>query len=490
MSLTSLLSIARGALLAHQKAVSVVGHNIANAETPGYTAQRPRLAAATPESFLPLGFIGRGVELVGIERLRSSFYDQSWRRETAVSSQYRTLQQNLEQISGILGEPSDAGLSASLDGLIDSFHTLATNPVDPAARAVVIANARALTDRFRAIDARLDGVAQNIGSELQQIVLQANALVGQINHLNTQIRAAGGHAPDLQDQRDAAVDQLSQFFDIRVLDRDGGTVDVLVGGLQLITSGGGTQPLSIAGSGPFDLRLGDPPVSVTATGGQVKGLFDAATILGVRGSGTTRATGLRGQLDDLALAIVSAVNQIHSDYDPLTKPLQPTLTPPPAPLRVVGAFFDPSGVTASSIALNAAIVADPSQLAAGWSTAAGDSTIAARLAELRNLAVPIPGATAATASSPAVVAGAPAGLGEYYTGVVAGLGVATQDAATRAAAQGTLVEHLTSLRQQTSGVSIDEEMVRLIEHQQAYSAAARLVQVADEMLRELVNLGR
>jgi flagellar hook-associated protein 1 FlgK len=81
-------------------------------------------------------------------------------------------------------------------------------------------------------------------------------------------------------------------------------------------------------------------------------------------------------------------------------------------------------------------------------------------------------------------------LGEYYTGVVAGLGVTARDAGVRAEAQSTLVANLGAQREVVSGVSIDEEMVRLIEHQQAYAAAARLVQVADEMLRELINLGR
>ena len=104
--------------------------------------------------------------------------------------------------------------------------------------------------------------------------------------------------------------------------------------------------------------------------------------------------------------------------------------------------------------------------------------------------LPVPGATGPTLVSPTVLPGAAVGIGEYYTGVVSGLGLTAQDAGVRAAAQAAFVDHLAAQRQDVSGVSIDEEMVRLIEHQQAYSAAARLVQVADEMLRELINLGR
>ena len=221
----------------------------------------------------------------------------------------------------------------------------------------------------------------------------------------------------------------------------------------------------MSGTGPYQLELGNPPIPISAGGGQLRGLFDAATALGTAGTSTARATGIRGQLDDLALAIVSAVNQIHSNYDPTTKPLQPTLVPAPTPLRNIVAFFDPAGVTAGSITLNSVIAADPAQLAAGWSTAAGDNSVALRLGELRNLAVPIPGSTGATTTSPAVAAGPAAILGEYFTAFVAGLGVTVQDAENRAAAQAALVDHLEAQRQDVAGVNIDEEMVRLIEHQ-------------------------
>src|SRR6185295_10991444 len=102
------------------------------------------------------------------------------------------------------------------------------------------------------------------------------------------------------------------------------------------------------------------------------GLIDSALALGSAGTGTARGTGLRGQLDDLALGIVAAVNQIHSSYDPTNNPLQPTITPAPSPLRNVPPFFDPAGVTAGTISLNPTIAADPTQIAAGYSTAPGD----------------------------------------------------------------------------------------------------------------------
>ncbi|MHB1327623.1 MAG: flagellar hook-associated protein FlgK [Gemmatimonadales bacterium] len=490
MSLGNLLSIASGALQAHQRAIGTIGHNVANAQTPGYSRQQVLLETATPQTLGHLLQIGRGVDVGGISRVRDAFYDTSWRQEAGAGARFDSLRQSLEQVSGVLGEPSDVGITAALDSLIDSFQTLASNPSDATARAVVVANATVLSDRFRSIDTRLDGISQNIAAELRQMTTEANGMLAEVDALNNQIRQIGGNAPDLLDRRDVLLDQLSQTFDIRVVGRDAGTVDVLLGGIQLVSSGGGSQPLSIGGTNPYQLQLGNPPAAIVPKSGSLKGLLDAAETIGVRGTALERATGLRGQLDDLALGIVSAVNQIHSDYDPITKALQPTLTPAPTPLRTIGAFFNPSGVTAASIALDPGIQADPSLIASGWSTAPGDNSIALRLGELRYLAVPVPGATAATANSPAVTAGPVAPLGDYYTSLVAAVGVVTQDAGNRATAQGVLVGNITAQRQSVSGVNIDEEMVALIQHQQAYAAAARLVQVADEMLRELINLGR
>ncbi len=491
MSANSLLSVASGALLAHERAVGVIGHNIANAETPGYSRQTAQLAAADPQSMPPFGQVGRGVMLMGIQRARSTFFDQNWRREAGIQSQYQALHQTLQQVSGILGEPSDTGIQASIDQLIDSFNTLASNPVDPTGRAVVVANAVALADKLHSVDTRISAVAQDIGAQLTETVRDINATAGQIAQLNNQIRQAGGQAPDLLDRRDLALDKLGQYLDVRVIDRGNGTVDVLQGGLQLVSSEGNTQPLSVTGSGPYQLQMGNPPVSINPTGGKLKGLVDAFTALGARTTPGARGTGFRGQLDDLVTSLVTAVNQIHSDYDPTTKALQPTLVPAPSPLKAgIIPFFDPNGVTAASITVNPTLAADPTQIATGWSTAAGDNTIAARLADLRTLVVPVPGATGATTSSPAVTGGPSAAIGEFYTGLVSGFGVAVQDASNRVASQGTLVDNIEAQRQDVSGVSIDEEMVRLIEHQQAYAAAARLVQAADEMLKELVNLGR
>ncbi len=350
------------------------GQNIANAETPGYSRQRADLAAANPDALPPFGQIGRGVQVLDIARVRSAFYDTSWRREAGAQSQYQTLQRQLSQISGVLGEPSDSGRGVSLDNLIDAFNTLASNPVDPTARTVVVANATALANQFNRIDRRLQDINTQIGGELNQAILDANSYLDELNQLNTQLQSARAQAPDLLDRRDLLLDKLSQLVDTRTVDRGNGTVDVSLGGIQLVSVGGGVQHLAVTGGGPYQITYGNPAANANPASGQLKGLLDSSVALGTGTTPSARATGLRGQLDDLALGIVSAVNQIHRNYDPTNNPLQPTITPAPSPLRTIIPFFDSNGVTAATMAVNSAIVADPTQIAAGYSTAPGDES--------------------------------------------------------------------------------------------------------------------
>ena len=106
MSLLTLLSIARSALLTQQRAMSVSAQNIANASTPGYSRQRLNLVAATP-LLTPLGALGRGVADAGISRVRDRVLDAAYRRESGLLADATARQTVLEQVEGAFGEPSD-----------------------------------------------------------------------------------------------------------------------------------------------------------------------------------------------------------------------------------------------------------------------------------------------------------------------------------------------------------------------------------------------
>lgn len=450
MSITSFLSIARSALLTHQRAMNVTAQNIANAQTPGYSRQRMMLVAEAP--LLSGGHsYGRGVTEGGIQRSRDSFYDATFRRETGLFSHSDTLLGVLSQVEAALHEPSPDGLAASLDSLFNGFADLAADPTSPIARGAVVQAANNLTSQFHRLDSEISQAIQDAGVKMTHDVGEANRLAHVIGELNGQILAAGtGGAPDLQDQRDIAIDQLSNLVAVRVLPRNDGSLSVQSGN-TLLVDGAQAQTIAMtaAPGGGFGMTVGG--IAFDPQSGSLKALADATT---------TILPGIRAQLNTLAQSVVTEVNAIHRTG-----------------FTASGAtnvdFFDPAGLSAGSIALSAAVAGSSGEIAAGGSAAPGDSSIALALAGIeRNPVGSLGGAT----------------MRDFYVDLAGTVGSKVSDAQNNARTQQALVERADLYRSSVSGVSVDEEMTSLIAQQQAYTAAARMVSMADEMIKEVLGL--
>ncbi|HYC33282.1 MAG TPA: flagellar hook-associated protein FlgK [Gemmatimonadales bacterium] len=453
MSLSSILSIARTALLTHQQAVDTASHNIANASTPGYTRQRLDLRAQDPLR-TPQGTIGRGVESDGIRRIRDQFLDQGVHRESAGLGRFDTTRQLLSGLESVLGEPGDNGLSAALDKLFDAFSDLANDPSSVSARALVRENAQALVRQFSGTADRLAEVGRDLLTRMQTGVAQVNSITARIADINSKITAAskGVSAPDLEDQRDLLIDELGKYVDVQVVPHEGGVVGVVAAGALLVDAArASTLEVRSLATGGYGVGIVGNAQPVALGSGELRGLSDFST---------TTLPGIQRQLDRFASALVAEVNAIHR-----------------AGRTVAGSvnsdFFDPAGLTASSITVAAPIRDSVANIAAGSSGGPGDGSIALRLAQLRTTS-----------------AGALQGqtLGEFYTGVVSSVAVLGRAAEQGAATQETLLANVTAQRSSVNGVSIDEEMVSMIKSQQAFAAASRIVNVADEMIRSVLDM--
>ncbi len=456
MSLTSLLSIARTALLTQQKAIDVTGHNIANASTEGYSRQRLILEPATPLQ-TPIGQIGRGVTASGVERLRDQFLDASYRKENGDLGKYNTSKDLLGQIEGIFGEPSDTGLSNGIDQLFSAFGDLANDPTSKTARSLVAQAGTSLAQSFQDVDRRLTDANNDVTARMRGAVADVNQLVSQIADLNTRIQAgtAGNReAPDIKDQRDKLVDQLSGIVGVRVLQRTDGTIGVAAGD-ALLVDGGSFSTLDVRdnGSGKFS-------VGMTGTTGTIN--LQSGSLASLAELSASTIPALRGKLDALVKGIVTEVNALHRTGT-----------------GIAGStgidFFNPTSLTAASMQLSSAVTLSTDNIAAGKTGAAGDNANALALAALRTTGV---------------VSFGGATIGEAFQGLMSDLGVTVRDAASKQTAQDIVVSHADTLRQSVSGVSIDEELTALIGQQNAYKAAARLVTVADDMVQAVIAMVR
>ncbi len=450
MSLTSLLSIARTALLAQRRAMEVTAHNIANANTPGYSRQRLELTAADPLR-LPLGAVGRGVTFDTIVRLRDTFYDASYRRDNAGLGGSSTRLSLLQEIEGAIGEPSDTGIAAALDGFFQSFSDLTHDPSGAAARELVRQAGDRLAGAIRSLDGRIAQSGTGALERLQSDVNDVNGLLSRVASLNTQIIAAGGErAPDLLDQRDLLLDQLSEFATLKVLPQSNGTVTVIAANTTLVDAAT-AQTLQVAPAATG--------FNVTTSDGRVLD-FGEGRLQSETNFLTTDLPAVRAKLDQFVSGLVNSVNGLHGSGFTLT--------------GATGiAFFDPAGVTAGSIDLSAAVKASTDAIAAGLTNAPGDATLALQLAQLRNVSVGSLGNRT---------------LGDFYAVFASGVGADTRDATLDVESLQALVDHAETQRLSVSGVATDEEMLSLIAQQEAYGAAARLIQAAQEMSDAILRI--
>jgi flagellar hook-associated protein 1 FlgK len=480
--ITGLFGVARSALLTHQTSLQVVSQNVANAETPGYSRQRPVLSASLPVR-MPNGNIGTGVQLAGIARQRDALLDAQFRSATTLlgESQYR--QNALSQIEDIFGEPSDAGMAAALDQFWSAFSELGTLPGSEAARTVVQQRGRQLTQLFNDYDTRLTQQRTQSLTQLNATVATVNQLATQVAELNGRITAseAGNTvASELRDRRDLLLDDLARIAGARVEPQRDGSVSVMLANSTLVEGiNARTLRLDLDPAGPPSavtpsdvpvmLRLGNSPDRLAPLSGELRAMVDVIN---------ADIPTLRSRLDTMASALVGAVNTIHQGGF-----LFPGGTVPGV---AAGAFFDAgtvlAPVRAGTIRLADAIAANAGNIAtSGNATAPLDNSVALALSALRNNTDAIswtgPGGATETA-----------GFNGFFRTTVTRLGLDQRSASDDALVRTTLVDQAETRRQAVSGVSTDEELIMLMRIQQSYAAATKLIKTADEMLQTILSL--
>jgi flagellar hook-associated protein 1 FlgK len=453
------LDIATQALRAQQRAVDVTSHNIANANTPGFSRQEIELRSLSPLRASGFAYdrvlnqVGRGVEPSEIRRLRDRFVDFQIRNVLDSAAQYRARADALARAETAFAEPSETGLSALLTRFWNSWRELSNAPESTAARANVVQTATTLAEGFRRVDSQLSQQRRELDTSISQVVDEVNLAITTLAGLNDQIRHArlnGSTANDLEDQRDLILDELAQKIGATAVEGDDGMVSVSFNGQQIV-NGTTWRPLATQpGTGGFTaIVFGDDGSSVSFSMGEVAGLLDIRdNVLPAKLAG----------IDQIAATVIAQVNAVHQ-----------------ASFGLNGAtgldFF--AGTDAGDMAVDSAILATPASIgAAAAAGAPGDGSRALALAGLQQ-ALTMNGSTAT--------------IDDFYRGFIGQLGIEVSEARNIAENEQGLADHLEDLRQSVSGVNLDEEMVNLVKYQHAYNAAGRLITVVDEMLDRLIN---
>lgn len=535
-------------MAASQRALDVVGQNITNINTPGYTRQRLDLASLNTQkgdfynakSNIKVGF---GVEMTGISQLRDPFLDAQYRSQISKLGTTDAHAAGFEQLTPIFDEATMEGVRAAFISLTSSLSTLSTQVGNQEHDTMVRSNMQILLNLFRENSVKLQDVREDMqmGFEVTDIA-DLNSMLKNISELNTSIKNSqvlGNPALELQDQRNQLLDELGSYLPISIKYKNqevgpGQYVEVLN---VNFTDTEGVKHSLISDSlyAQFDADVLNQPVQLT--------LFEAkgatSDVTEVLGSGTLKGTldflnksgdfdgtdfkGLgyyEKVLDSLVNTFATKFNEANVVLDAAGKPTNildengdvvvsldkdgneilakddkgNVITGPNGEKIYAYPLFETSDGSAEFTASNI-------KIATGWA----NGTYGIRPS---NNYVTIDKETGSTANENIlnmvkllekdISFSAKNSAGKditFYKGsfhdcfanIEATLGIDYKSANTMLANQISVLNETANSRDAVSGVQLDEEGMDLLHYNQSYSAAARFLTTLDEALDKLIN---
>ncbi|RKY06488.1 MAG: flagellar hook-associated protein FlgK, partial [Planctomycetota bacterium] len=297
-------------LHAAQKALDIIGNNIANAATEGYHRQEIDLRPAD-ESYTNGQMVGQGVESAGVQRLVNEILESELLRQSSSLADIEKRLSTLRTIENAFGELSSEGLSTALDNFFASFNDLSLRPDDVNLQSSALSSAETLANHFRSLGTVISNIEEMVHNEAVSTVERINLLASQIARMNTEVYAQemrGNNANNTMDQRDMLIAELSELIGIRTVVRDTGMVDISASDISLVSGSTATE-LEVGfvlnqqqyqlGLRPKETQVYDTSIS----GGVFGGLFKLRNEL---------VDGIKTQLDSLAQTLISQTNQLHA----------------------------------------------------------------------------------------------------------------------------------------------------------------------------------
>lgn len=356
--MSAALNIGARALTANLSALQIIGHNIANANTVGYSRQTVNMQVSGYQQYAN-GFFGKGVEVGTVIRAHDAYLTREAQSTRSVASADQVRLSRLQQLESVFPMGAD-GLGESLNSMLNAWSDVASSPSNQTARLVVIARADEFAARLRDTAGQLDVLKQSTQLQVKGTVDNVNRLAGELAKVNqrlTEVMGSGNTPNDLLDQRDQLLSEMSKHVQISSIPGEGGVVSVFVGGSMPLVLGSQSSQLAV-NRNPNDssqLQIGFVQGGVTtqlpdsSIGGELGGLMNFLN------QDLAQTTNLVGRM---ALATATVVNEQHHlglDYKG-----QPGADFFVAPAPAAGLAALSNGGTATT----SAVVQDPSALMA------------------------------------------------------------------------------------------------------------------------------
>ncbi len=468
------VGIAMSAVFANQRALDVTGHNISNVNTPGYTRQ---LISNSGSFYQKIGYsgngkmmqLGYGVDVQEIRQYRDEFLDRKFKKENTSLGYWGTRFSSVEELEAIFNDNSEDGLQAVMNNFWNSWEQLSKPTGGLTARAMVKENAIAFVETVKTMDNTLMNFRRSKDTEIKETIAKVNKMAKNLAELNLEIKKLESHgvtANDLRDQRNHILDDLSKLAKIQVVVTD--SINVSLEGRMLVEGSQyeqiGLVPDS-ANAGFLRLVWASNGGRLDVTEGSIYSLFESRDVL---------VKGYREHLNQFVIGIAAEVNTLHINGYGVKNDTHRRFF-----VNTLNASDD--NIDLSTIAYNPELN-DYDNIAAGEEFGNfEDNRIALAIAELRQNDY-----YSAEGYDPSGTM-RKYNFDEFYRNLISDLGNKGQEAFTAVEAQRLLVEQIEYRRQAMSAVSIDEEMSNMIKFEHSYNAAARVVNVMDEMIEMLVS---
>lgn len=475
-TISSAFGLISGALDADQAALNVVANNVANANTTGYTEEKPDWQENSPITVNGIT-IGEGVTETGSTSQRDRVLEQRLDQQQQLASASSTRLASLNQMQALFTPDSGSSNSTAGDigsditGFFDAFSSLESEPNDNALRESVLTAASTLSGDISSTAASLNSQRSAIDQEATGIAGQVNSLTSALAQVNQQIESLSpdADAGTLEDQRQQDLSQLSQLIGVNQVTTQDNGLEITTTSGQLLVSGSQSYQLTTgAVNGVTDFFLGgnDITAGLTAGGGQLGGYLTA------RDQDIPSAL---SSLDQLAYNIATSVNAANNSGTDLDG-VEGTGT---NSAGVVGTgatplyIFNQPGQVAGSAAAMTVTMTDPNQIAAaGFGDGTGDNSNAIAIAGLA-------GKQIVNGQTPS----------DYYSNFVTTLGSTVAEVQTENTAQTASVTQLQTQNNALSSVNLNDEAAAMSTLESSYQAASQVFNMLNTVILSAINLG-
>ena len=455
-SLSSIMMMARDALLTQQSAMNVLSHNISNVNTDGYHRQRVTLSTKSALEGYG-GQWGQGVDIQQVERSYHSFITRQERSEAGILGRWETERDMLKRVEELVGGLSDYGVGNALTEFWNSWEDFANDADSVTARLNVIGRANDLGTAFHDTYLDLDNIRKEVNVEMQSQIETINNYAQRIAALNEQVYTLTGRSQspnDLMDQRDQLVKELGQMANITIEEESNGSMTIYLGNETLVfrneyrTLDWKTDTTGTTGASGGSVVWSDDQREVQLYSGKLYGSLQVRDYV----------TDLLGKLDTMADSIRDQVNALHEDGIGLDG-------------STGNSFFNTDARGAQALRVNSDLVSNPEKVAGSTISATGDNSLAHDIFNLQFNESFDNGQS---------------NFNDYFQQLVIDLGNRIDNATTRADASAASMAQSESWQQQYTGVNLDEEMANMVTVQYAFTAAAKVQTAVDEMIQSLL----